>query len=106
VKPPSAVTPATPPSAAPKAPEAVKAAAEAPKKETAKITLPPAAKPVPQATVNIKKPAAPAAAPSASASETPIPASAQSGDINIAFGIAAAVVALLSLGVQVWTMIG
>jgi hypothetical protein len=43
---------------------------------------------------------------SASAAEKPIPASADSGDINIIFGIAAAVVALLSLGVQVWTMVG
>jgi hypothetical protein len=104
VKPPSA------PSIAPAAPaaEPAKAASEGPKKETAKITLPPAAKPVPQATVNIKKAAAPAAAPSvsATAAEKPIPASADSGDINIIFGIAAAVVALLSLGVQVWTMVG
>lgn len=87
-------------------------ALDAPKKETAKITLPPAARSVPQATVNLKTPQAGSLAPSAGVKQA-APTSLQqaaptapSSDPNIILGIAAAIVAFASLGMQVWTMLG
>jgi hypothetical protein len=84
------------------------ASSSEPKKETAKITLPAPVKSVPQATVNLKAAPAPAGAPSAikapaPAAETPATAASEESPI---FAIAASVVAFLSLGVQVWTMLG
>jgi hypothetical protein len=74
-----------------------------PKKETAKISLPQPAKTVPQATMNLKQ-AAQKAPKTAPASSTESAAEqAPSSDSNLIFGIAAIIVALLSLGVQVWT---
>ena len=123
-KPPSAAVPPAPvlkPASttspvSPLAPAAVKplvpaqaASSSEPKKETAKITLPSAPRTVPQATVNLK--AAPVSGVAPAASKPAAPASAapatetQAAESPI-FAIAAAVVAFLSLGVQVWTMIG
>lgn len=83
-----------------------------PKKETAKISLPAAGKPLPQATMNLKKPAAPAApaaadkkAASAEAAEKNV-AAGKAADSDLILGIAATVVALASLGIQLWTMLG
>jgi len=103
-----AAAPAAPAPAAPKpaaAPPPTIAAVAA-KKETAKVQLPPPARPAPQATVKIG-PAAPAAAPAPTlkkAEATPV-AEAAGGEPDKLTGIlaiAAAVVALASLGVQVW----
>jgi hypothetical protein len=105
--------------AAPVAPQASKPSApvaplsvSAPYKETAKISLPSAGKAVPQATMNLKKPAAPAApaaadkkAASAEAAETNV-APGKAGNSDLILGIAATVVALASLGIQLWTMLG
>jgi len=131
--PPSAVTPppappTVPPSAAvPKPPSApttpvapvapIKPVAPAPlqaeaKKETAKIPAStPGAKGLPQATVQLqKKPDAstPKSVASTAAITVAVPSEATSSseDLNPVLGIAALVVALLSLGVQVWMMIG
>jgi hypothetical protein len=92
---------------APKAP----ASSASPKKETAKISLPTVAKSVPQATMNLKKPTQAAVAPSekksapAEAAATNV-AEGKAGNSDLILGIAATVVALLSLGIQVWTMLG
>jgi hypothetical protein len=115
---------------APQAPEVLKPAAplavSSPKRETAKISPPPVAKHadvtmqislphtakrVPQATMVLKKPAAPAAAAAdkkgapAEAAEKNV-AAGKASDPDLILGIAATVVALLSLGIQVWTMLG
>jgi hypothetical protein len=112
----------------PAAPEAFKPAAplavSAPKRETAKISRPPAAKHadvtmqislpqtakrVPQATMVLKKAAAPAAADKkaapAEAAEKNV-AAGKAADSDLILGIAATVVALASLGIQLWTMLG
>ena len=99
-----------PPAAASEAPKAP-ASSASPKKETAKISLPAVAKSVPQATMNLKKPAQAAVAPSekksapADAAATNV-AEGKAGNSDLILGIAATVVALLSLGIQVWTMLG
>ena len=75
-----------------------------PKKETSKISLPQPAKTVPQATMNLKQ-AGPKAPKTASDASTVAAAEkTNSLDPNLILGIAAIIVALLSLGVQVWTM--
>jgi hypothetical protein len=82
-----------------------------PKKETAKISLPAAAKTVPQATMNLKKAAPAAVAPSeiksapAEASPTNV-AEGKDGNSDLILGIAATIVALASLGIQLWTILG
>jgi hypothetical protein len=74
------------------------------KKETAKVQVNPPARPAPQATVKIG-PAAPAAAP-APALKTAAPAEAApeaaSDSLTGILAIAATVVALAALGIQVW----
>jgi predicted flap endonuclease-1-like 5' DNA nuclease len=80
------------------------------KKETAKISLPAAAKTVPQATMNLKK-AAPAAAAPTEKKSAPTEAAAinvaagKADNSDLILGIAATVVALASLGIQLWTML-
>jgi cytoskeletal protein RodZ len=103
-----------PPAAAAEASKAHASAAPAssvsPHKETAKISLPTVAKSVPQATMNLKKPALAAVAPGeknsapAEAAATNV-AEGKSGNSDLILGIASMVVALLSLGIQVWTML-
>jgi hypothetical protein len=100
----------------PKAPGVVPAAPAAPassvspNKQTAKISLPTATKSVPQATINLKKPLQATVAPSenksapAEAAATNV-AEGQAGNSDLILGIAATIVALLSLGIQVWTML-
>lgn len=123
--PPSTVTPpSVPASTAPKPPVApaapvvpIKPVAPAPlqaeaKKETAKVPAStPGAKVLPQATVQFQK--KPEASTPKSVSTTaaitvaaPSTESSASGDLSPVLGIAALVIALLSLGVQVWMMIG
>jgi len=112
VPPPSAPRPPMP--AAAPAPAAPKPAVAPPpsmadvaaKKETAKIQLPPPGRPAPQATVKIG-PAAPAASPMPTlkrAEAAPVAEAAGGAPDKLIdiLAIAAAVVALASLGVQVW----
>jgi hypothetical protein len=90
---------------------------------TAKISLPAVPRAVPQATVNLKaapvaaaapvavKPAAAAGASektevSAATSEAVSTPAVSTGEGTPIFAIAAATVALISLGVQLWTMLG
>jgi hypothetical protein len=88
------------------APAAIKPGLVAPadaKKGTSKVELTPPARPGPQATVKIA-PAAPAAAPAA-AIKTAAPAEASESAPDSLTGIlaiAATVVALAALGIQVW----
>jgi hypothetical protein len=87
------------------------ATSSSPKKETAKISLPTATKSVPQATMNLKKPAQAGLAlsekKSAPAEDSSTnPAEGKAGNSDLILGIAAAVVAFLSLGIQLWTMLG
>jgi hypothetical protein len=89
-------------SSAPKS--GVASSSEAPKKETAKITLPPAAKVPPQATVNLKPPTPVKPSGKPDAAIAVAPSDAQT-DPDLILKIAAAVVALLSVGVQVWTFL-
>ena len=80
------------------------------KKVTAKISLPAATKTVPQATMNLKKAAPAAAAPtekksvSAEADAANV-AEGKAANSDLILGIAATVVSLASLGIQVWTML-
>ncbi len=106
IKPPASVA------EAPQAPSpAVSITAISPKKVTAKISLPTAAKTIPQATMNLKK-AAPAAAAPTEKKSAPAEADAanvaegKAASFDLILGIAAAVVALASLGIQVWTILG
>ena len=118
IKPPAAVSeapqvPAAP--ALPKAPESPAPDASVTdallKKVTAKISLPAATRTVPQATMNLKK-AAPAAAAPTEKKSTPAEADAanvaegKAANSDLMLGIAATVVSLASLGIQVWTMLG
>ncbi|MEI8294768.1 MAG: hypothetical protein WCG66_12445, partial [bacterium] len=81
------------------------------KNQTAKISLPPAPKSVPQATVNLKK-LMPAAQAPTSDKTSPSPTNqAPSSEKNATqpeflIGLAAAAVALISLGIQLWTLLG
>lgn len=123
--PPATISPATTPvSTAPKPPVApvapvapIKPVAPAPlqaeaKKETAKMPAStPGSKVLPQATVQFQKKQDASTPKSVSTTaaitvSTPASETSSSEDMNPVLGIAALVVALLSLAVQVWMMIG
>ena len=120
IKPPGAVAEAPRVSAvpvSPKAPGTLPGVSLSPKKETAKISLPAVTRNVPQATMDLKKPGAKSVAPSGknislptnaqpAAADGKIPSQEQSSQSELILGIAATVVALLSLGIQVWTFLG
>jgi hypothetical protein len=97
---------------APNAPAAESVVDALAKKVTAKISLPATARrTVPQATMNLKKAAPAVAAPIAKDSalaeaEADDVAEAKSVNSDLILGIAATVVSLASLGIQVWTMLG
>jgi len=110
--------PASPSGAAPKQHAPAEAAKPAPpvvvsppKNQTAKISLP-ATKSVPQATMNLKKPVAPSTPAVADKKASAIEpaesnvAAGKGSDPDLILGIAATIVALASLGIQVWTLIG
>jgi len=62
---------------------------------------------MPQATVQLqKKPDASKSVATTSIAVTPTPGDSASSDLAPVLGIAALVVALLSLGVQLWMMLG
>jgi len=58
--------------------------------------------------MNLKKPAPAAAVPSELPASSSAPVNAAPADFSLdpRLGVAAAVVALISLGIQVWTMLG
>ena len=75
-----------------------------PKKETSKISLPQPAKTVPQATMNLKQAAPKAPKTASNASTVDSAEKTSSSDPYLILGIAAIILALLSLGIQIWTM--
>jgi len=101
--------PPKPAAAAPKpaiaAPAAIKPGLADAKKGTSKVEIAPPARPAPQATVKIG-PAAPAAAPApalkTAAPAEVAPAAAESDSLTGILAIAATVMALAALGIQVW----
>jgi hypothetical protein len=71
--------------------------------------LPTSPKSAPQATVNLKAAPSSIGAPAAAKAPAPAkdtPAAATQAEESPILAIAAAVIAFLSLGVQVWTMLG
>ena len=97
----------TPPSSAPVPPVAPAPLQAEVKKETAKVPpSTPGAKVLPQATVQLQKKPDPSASKSVSTMSVVVPpGEGASGDLNPVIGIAALVLALASLAVQVWMFI-